>query len=957
MHRLLGICLGLSATGVAAFLVALESPLLESLRLRAFDHQHRYALRWFPQDATPRASPPILHVDIDDRSIRAVGPFPWRRDLYAKALDVLSEFGAHAVVLDIEFDRPSHPRLDRLSFARNLSGILFVPLAQALQSALAAASSGGTADLESPTARTRLAETVLREAQSEILQRVGLEVQDDDESLARAISRSGKVVLAYHYEPIPESLRRMSDRVAEAREVIRKNFRIAPDSLAEQTGIPLEALEGNFATLQRHAISDGFSRMLEQNPELSDEEAIGQISAGLTRPLDRHERELLEDLLDRARALRRLGVSSQTTTNHSDWVQPPLGKFLAAARGAGFVNTDPDPDGITRAASLVYSQNDVRLPSIAFAVYRDVRQRASPTAALVHVPLDASGRFVIFWRSFDWSPAEPFEHLPIHTLLQYWTLSREMETELDELAPLAGRDPFLGERERQRRAAKTPEEFRANSLEHQETQAALGELETALRENLEHLERQLPLLPEGTEGRTFVEQRLASLRERAEKLDAWKRLRETLHAKLENRICFIGVTATSGGDLRPIPHNGSYPGVGIHSHVLGNLLEERFLRVASRGANVGVTVLLGLAATLLAVRGRPVLNLVASVLLLAAFDLGSVYALGRAAVVIDPVGPNLAMLLSLLVILSYRELTEERTKRWVRQVFEHYLMPSVVSELLKDPRSLRLGRGTRQTATAFFSDLEGFTTISEQLDPVDVVAVLNQYHTVMTDVIVKHGGLLDKFDGDGIVAVFGVPKEFPEHARAACLAALEAGEEVRGLHRVHEILERGAIANLRIGLASGEMIAGNVGSKSRLNYTVIGDTVNLAARLEQANKLFGTRLLASERTREVAGEAIVAREIALFRVKGKAQGTRLYEILGPAGNVAPEHLELARRFDQGLSAFRAREFTQAEAIFAALAVENPQDKPAHIYRKLCQRFLAEPPDPAWDGVLDPTMVG
>ena len=284
---------------------------------------------------------------------------------------------------------------------------------------------------------------------------------------------------------------------------------------------------------------------------------------------------------------------------------------------------------------------------------------------------------------------------------------------------------------------------------------------------------------------------------------------------------------------------------------------------------------------------------------------------------------------------------EGKARRRLRAVFNRYVSPVVISQILARREDLEL-EGQEVPGTALFSDLKDFTTFSERLPPREVVAFLNEYFSLTSAVIMEHGGLIDKYIGDAIMAVFGAPVPSRLHAAQACDAALELQRRLAASGR--------PAWETRVGIHSGPMVVGNIGSPQRLDYTAIGDTVNLASRLEGANKLFGTALLVSEAVLQEAGGGFESRELDLLVVKGRSQALRIYELMGRQGEVADELLVCKRRFEAGLRLYRERDFVKALAAFEALLDVRPGDGPSRLYRERCRALLLEPPSTDWDGM-------
>jgi adenylate cyclase len=253
--------------------------------------------------------------------------------------------------------------------------------------------------------------------------------------------------------------------------------------------------------------------------------------------------------------------------------------------------------------------------------------------------------------------------------------------------------------------------------------------------------------------------------------------------------------------------------------------------------------------------------------------------------------------------------------------------------------------GEMRQVSVYFSDIAGFSSMAERTPPADLVAAMNEYLTAMTDVIEQHGGFVDKYIGDAVVAVFGAPLHDPDHATNAVRAALQCGAVLEGLARVNAAF--GGSVRHRIGISSGEALVGNIGSRRRFNYTAMGDVVNLASRLEAANKLYGTAVIASESTMSFTGSAFVWRELDAIRVKGRMQPVRIFEPLGASGEVAAELLARSEAYAKGLACYRARDFGAAVQHFAPGAED---DSTSALFLQRAQLLMQNPPCADWEPV-------
>jgi adenylate cyclase len=410
----------------------------------------------------------------------------------------------------------------------------------------------------------------------------------------------------------------------------------------------------------------------------------------------------------------------------------------------------------------------------------------------------------------------------------------------------------------------------------------------------------------------------------------------------KDRYVFFGFSAPGLFDLRPAPVSGVYPGVEVHATALDNLLAGDFLRPAPAPLPPVLTLLIALLAGVLTVR---VAGIAGSLLLYAFFLLLPVLAAlaaYAAGVWLPLVAPEVAVAVTLLSGGVIHYTTEGRQKLFIKNAFKQYLSPAVIEELIRHPERLSLG-GERRTLSIFFSDLEGFTSISEGLEPEALTTLLNEYLTAMTDIIHAEGGTVDKYEGDAIIAFWNAPLPQEDHARRCVRAALRCQEKLAALRPAFR--ERiGRDLKMRIGLNSGPAVVGNLGSRTRFDYTMLGDAVNLAARLEGINKQFGTYTILSEATLALLAGEIPVRELSRVSVVGRREPVRIYEPL-PAG--APEsRREELRLFAAGLEQFYRGQFAAAEALFAQTAEGDPA---ARAYLEKCAALRENPP-PEWEGV-------
>lgn len=422
-----------------------------------------------------------------------------------------------------------------------------------------------------------------------------------------------------------------------------------------------------------------------------------------------------------------------------------------------------------------------------------------------------------------------------------------------------------------------------------------------------------------------------------------------------DKLVLLGVTAVGAShDVVAVPFDPVFPGVEVHANVLDNILRTdfiyrpRWLGSASAGlADVAVILVLvfGLALALDPLRGR--VGAIVAVAAFAAYLVLTQLLFTSSGIVLSVIYPSLAIGLTYLAISVEHYALADREKRHTRRMLDLYLSPSLATFISERPETLKLG-GEKRERTVLFSDIKSFTTIAEGMEPEPLVELLNLYLGEMTDIVFAHDGMLDKYIGDGVMAVWGAPLPQSNHAARACHAALAMIDKLGELNK--ECAERGwPKLSIRIGLNSGPMVFGNVGSAGHLSLTVMGDNVNLGARLEGINKLYGTTIIASGATVYEASDLIVVRDLDMVRVKGKAQAARIYEVLGPADS-APRWAELIEHFHEGLAAYRSRDWDAAIASFARALRVRPDDGPSVLYMRRAQDFLREPPPPEWEPV-------
>ena len=419
--------------------------------------------------------------------------------------------------------------------------------------------------------------------------------------------------------------------------------------------------------------------------------------------------------------------------------------------------------------------------------------------------------------------------------------------------------------------------------------------------------------------------------------------------RLKGKIVLIGSNAVGIYDMRVTPFEGVYPGVEIHATVIDNILNKRFLvkpqwfNLLDILAIAGIGIFLGIVIP----RLSAITGIFTVIAFLAGYIYFSLYLFNHNGLLFNITYPVLVVITTYLCLVLYRYTMEVREKKKIKSTFQHYVAAPVMEEILKHPEKLKLG-GEEKELTVLFSDIRRFTTISEGLKPNALINLLNEYLSAMSEVVFKYQGYLDKYVGDAIMAVYGAPLMQEDHINKACLTALDMMERLNGIRQ--EWKGKGLpILNIGIGINTGNMVVGNVGSEQKYEYTVIGDNVNLASRLEDLNKLYGTNIIVSERVYKQIGEDFFCRELDIVQVKGKIKPVTIYELIDRKGVSSLKGAVDA--FHRGLKYYREKRWEEAIKAFNTVIELKPDDGPSLLFIQRCRQFMVSPPPDDWQGIF------
>jgi adenylate cyclase len=435
----------------------------------------------------------------------------------------------------------------------------------------------------------------------------------------------------------------------------------------------------------------------------------------------------------------------------------------------------------------------------------------------------------------------------------------------------------------------------------------------------------------------------------------------------KDKIVLIGSTQPEDKDILPVAFakgektgdNNMY-GVELHANAIQNIINQDFLYKLPQKYEILILVFLTLLSFYLSSFFKSIktkygiflefANLLVIGLILLGIRYFSYSIFENSNFIFPIINPSLTVVLGYFGSTAYHFITERKQKAMIKGMFSQYVNATVVNDIVSHPDKLKLG-GERKSLSVFFSDIAGFSTFSETKDPAELVSFLNEYLGEMTKIIFENKGTLDKYIGDAVMAFWGAPIPFENHASLTCTSALKMQARLAEMRKKWES-EGQTVIDIRMGINSGDMIVGNMGGKERFDYTVMGDNVNLASRLEGANKEYGTRIMISEMTHDIVKDDFFTRELDVIVVKGKTKPIRVFELLGndefPPSEIQKKSFAI---YCDAMKEYKNKNFSKAISLFGKALEINPSDGPSKVYIKRCELFLVTPPPADWDGVF------
>ena len=659
-------------------------------------------------------------------------------------------------------------------------------------------------------------------------------------------------------------------------------------------------------------------------------------------------------------ALKNVVSAGDRKTREMAGVMPAIHKLLSRAKGAGFVNAYPDSDGFRRRVNLLIKYKDAYYGHLSLVAIQKKMAWSSIEISNRFIKLKMKdGRDIRIPRCQDGSillkwPKKSFYDYRIMSLIELIQYTMIEPVFAANIALMNDSGFFYFWDENPWDYYRISEEikqsaFAANGKADTEWMLARQGFFNTCGEFLSGGLEEMILSEVGADEETagFVSELFDVCREQYGRM---AEIRKSIEV-LRDSFCVIGSDATSMTDNGLITFEERYPNVGTYSVAANMMLSGEFLDDAPWYVSAIIALIYSFFIGFLISRFdtyRSIITgasglVILSGAFLAFFAVSKIY-IGFAA-------PLVATTVTFVSIMVSKFLTASREKAFLHNAFSRYLAPEVITEIINDPDKLNLG-GEKREMTAIFTDIQGFSTISEKLDPAQLVKLLNRYLTAMSNVIMENQGTIDKYEGDAIIAFFGAPIFRSDHPALACRSALAMKVAERELNKV--VVEEGLSPSplfTRIGINTGEMVVGNMGAENKMDYTIMGNAVNLAARLEGVNRQYHTGgILISEYTKDKIGDEFICRRLDRVRVVGINTPLRLYELLNLKEKAVEVELNTRQLWEQAMDNFEQKHFTEGLYKFESMLKSNPDDKVAQFYAVRCMRFIENPPSDDWDAV-------
>lgn len=944
------------------------------------------------------ADPRIVLIDINDYALRSIHRWPWPRRMQADLVGILEECGAETILLDIVYAEPSPGRISdpRLEPDYDTDSLDDEVLGEtSIENAIFDDRELATAIRNAGNVYVALFfESSPPSFDPQQLRSDARNLLDDNPKISK-LEFSRRLNL-------PDSTDSES-RFVQARidHVLRSQFDLDQHEIAEQLGITEREVEIHLSRMKPIAAQYLVQQLLAENADATLTEAYAAILPN--HPPNIASRDRHDVFREYTRALSRRYIRKHCLDQGAPYdeilpngIDPtvPVAEIAGAAKRIGFVNFNKDDDGILRHVPVLTRLEGRVVKQIAFALAADILDidltsiRADNENRLVmtdrsksnewRLPLNENGEMLINWHIDRAAPSweKSFTHIPVSRAMEIATCRRTIQsnnallrTRLFQAVELMYEGAPSALLDHEARIRQLAMHETAIDLANAESRAGLKELRDQLLKDIESTEKlalsniarafqeSSNLEPEDDEERILFE-RIADLQGQLIEGPFTKELHAgnarlqaradellgELRKKLDGKFCFVGHTASAQADMVNSPVFENMPGVMAHANLVNTLLQNRIPTVAPSYVPILLIIIVGAIITLLTASKGPWFAF-ASLLLLIAPMLGlSCYLTWKFGFFVATIVPAATTFVAWAMITLYRQSTEERQRRSFSRALARNTSPAIAASITKHMDKLDLSPQPADV-TCYFSDLQGFTSISERLDANQTKTILNRYLGAMGEVLVENRAF-NKFMGDGIFAFFNSPLwPVDDHIIVGCESALETAEKLNELKETTDAEYADEFRDLwmRVGVHTGPVYVGYFGSENQTDYTCIGDTVNLAARLEGANKAFGTQIMVSDLCKNHAGDRYHYRHLAALQVKGKAEAVQVYELLGRKGEVDDNALEYASAFGQGVAAFQKRDWAGSKHHFQHCQQHRANDPAIELYHHEIEQLELNPP--------------
>lgn len=842
----------------------------------------------------------VTIVKIDDPSIENVGVFPWSRDIMADAIVFMREMGAVTVAFDLSYLDKS-PALYNSEFVK-----------KGLPDAI--------------------------DKNFNDIDQVVTYVMDSIEN--RDIS--------------PSEAPDYRDQILDYNESIKDNITSALENITYN-------VDAYFADTLR-LFGDSYLTLSMVSPnDITGDNKTFDMSA--------YDTEWLEDVV----ALKNINPNGDTLTPEQIGIIPAIPELLKNSYGAGFVNANPDDDGLRRRVHLLMKYNGLYYGQLAFTAL--LKQFGDPEIVVnnnyitikdalinnekrdINIPRTEDGSVLIKWPKQEF---KDYNQMSAWYLINNKNLESIFVTNLIEMGIKNGLFYYWDEQQTPIEIYNDSTYIKENLYEGESPDFGITiENYRQYKENFisaagrflngGYEEKILADLGDNSENKVIVSEMFNTTRKRLDDLNS---VRAKASKKMNEAFIIIGFDATSMTDVGQTTFQERFPNVGIYSAVSNMILSGEFLDDTSPIFSILIAIILSLTLGIYIHKYNTSRALTAGVLtifitivpILLFFIVTKIY--------IGVSVPLISVLITFISLVAINFLVTIKEKSFLRSAFSRYLSPEVISDIIEDPSKLNLG-GEKREMTAIFTDIEKFSTISERLDPTDLVSLLNKYLTEMSNIVMDHRGTIDKYEGDAIIAFFGAPLHMDEHAKLACRTAIKMKEAEEELNKY---VKENNLSHLpiytRIGINTGDMVVGNMGTPNKMDYTIMGNSVNLAARLEGVNKQYNTGgILISEQTREQLGDEFLLRKLDRVRVVGVSTPIRLYELLKQMSDSSEQEIEDISVWDNAMELYDKQQYEEAKKLFKEINKDSQIDNIFTTFIKRCDDCLNKKFE-SWDGIFN-----